>query len=72
MSRSRLDDPERLRVVVERQAADGLEPRTVPHVLGVVPRADAEHELAVVVRVEGRRRREAGNTCLPLAGSMSV
>src|SRR4030081_171519 len=54
-----LSDPERLRVVVGRQAADRRQAGDVPHVLGVEPRTDPLDHLARVVGVEHGRRGES-------------
>src|SRR5690349_1277460 len=60
MAGLRLGDPEWLRVVVQLVAANFRERRKVPHIFGVVPRANALDDLAVVVWEEIRRRRKPG------------
>src|SRR4051812_1704612 len=54
-----LGDPERLGVVIEREATNGIEARAIPHILGVVPRTDALGDLAAVVRIQVDGRCEA-------------
>src|SRR5688572_16116466 len=69
--RLRFGDPERLRVVVQRQSADGVQRRPVPHVLRVESRPDALHGLASVVRIQTRGKSEPGID-LPAARRIDV
>src|SRR5947209_3401319 len=60
MAGLRLSDPDGFRVVVQLVAPNHFERAEVPHVFGVVARANALDDLAVVVRIENSRRSPSG------------